>query len=87
MRKQYEETLKSFFHESLFRRRNELGLTQEETAYRLAMNSRSYIELDHGKSSCSSLTLARFLIYLCDDPLLFLNKLRHAFENKESNAA
>ena len=87
MRKQYEETLKTFFHENLFRRRNELGLTQEETAYRLAMNSRSYIELDHGKSSCSGLTLARFLIYLCDDPISFLNKLRYAFESKESDAA
>ena len=87
MRKHYEETLKSFFHENLFRRRVELGLTQEETAHRLAMGSRSYIDLDHGKSSCSGLTLARFLIYICEDPLSFLNKLRYAFENKDSNAA
>jgi len=87
MRKLYEDTLKSFFHENLFRRRTELGLTQEETAHRLAMGSRSYIDLDHGKSSCSGLTLARFLIYICDDPLTFLDKLRHAFESKESNAA
>ena len=87
MRKQYEEVLKSLFHEKLFRRRAELGLTQEETAYRLAMGSRSYVDLDHGKSGCGGLTLARFLIYLCDDPLGFLEELRHAFEDKDSGAA
>lgn len=87
MRKQYEEVLKSFFHEKLFYRREELGISQEEMAHRLAMGSRSYVDLDHGKSSCSGLTLARFLIYVCKDPLSFLEELRHAFDKRDSNAA
>ena len=87
MRKQHEIVLKTFFHEKLFHRRIELGITQEEMAHRLAMGSRSYVELDHGKCGCSSLTLARFLIYLCEDPQDFLLELRHAFENKEAEAA
>lgn len=84
MRKQHEETLKVFFHEKLFYRRNELGLTQEETAHRLAIGNRSYVDLDHGKSSCGGLTLARFLIYIYDDSIDFFDGLRHAFENTDS---
>lgn len=87
MRKQYEETHKSFFHERLFYRRNEFGLTQEETAHRLAMGSRSYVDLNHGRSECSGLTLARFLIYICDNPMTFLEELRVAFEKRDSDAA
>ena len=44
------------------------------------LDERSYAELDHGKSSCSGLTLARYLIYCCADPIAFLEKLRIAFE-------
>lgn len=51
------------------------------------MEDRSYIDLDHGKSCCSALTLALFLIYLCEDPMLFLNKLRKAFEAEDSSVA
>lgn len=80
MRKQYEEVLKSFFHKKLFHRRDELGISQEEMAHRLAMSCRSYVDLDHGKSSCSGLTLALFLIYVCEDPISFLEGLRYAFE-------
>ena len=56
-------------------------------AHRLAMGSRSYVDLDHGKSGCSGLTLARFLIYVCKDPLSFLEELRHAFDKRDSDAA
>jgi len=87
MRKHYEEVLKMFFHKELFRRREELGITQEEMAHRLAMGSRSYVDLDHGKSGCSGLTLARFLIYVCKDPVAFLEELRYAFESRDSGAA
>lgn len=87
MRKQYEEVLKTFFHKKLFYRRAELGISQDEMAHRLAMGSRSYVDLDHGKSGCSGLTLARFLIYVCEDPLSFLEELRYAFESRDSDAA
>lgn len=87
MRKQYEQVLRSLFHEKLFYLRSELRLSQEEMAHRLAMGWRSYIELDHGNSGCSALTLARFLIYVCEDPVAFLEELRCAFEEKDSGAA
>ena len=46
-----------------------------------------FLHLDHGKTCCSGLTLALFLIYACEDPLMFLEELRYALENSEINAA
>ena len=87
MRKHYTKVLKSFFHQQLFRSRVDLGITQEEMAYKLSMSSRTYVDLDHGKTGCSALTLALFLIYICDDPLDFLEELRDAFERENDQAA
>lgn len=87
MRKQYTQVLKVFFHQKLFRSRVDMGITQEEMAYRLSMASRTYIDLDHGKTCCSALTLALFLIYISTDPIAFLYELREAFENESNQAA
>ena len=62
MRKAYHAILKTFFHQYLLHTRAATGLTQSQMAERLAMDDRSYIELDHGKSCCSAITLALFLI-------------------------
>lgn len=87
MRKQYSNILKSHFHTELFRTRAMLGITQEEMAHRLMMASRTYVDLDHGKTCCSALTLVLFLIYICADPAVFLGELRNAFENENNRAA
>lgn len=77
----------NLFYNKLFHAREALGLTQEEMAHRLAMAARTYVDLDHGKTSCSALTLALFLIYICADPLAFLEELRDAFEAADNKAA
>lgn len=87
MRKHYIQVLRSFFHNKLFHTREALGITQEEMAHRLAMATRTYVDLDHGKTSCSALTLALFLIYVCADPAAFLEELRDAFEATDNKAA
>ena len=87
MRSHYTSIFKAFFHKKLFRRRMELDITQEEMAERLVMAGRTYVDLDHGKTGCSALTLALFLIYICADPLAFLEELRNAFENGSNKAA
>lgn len=87
MRSHYTSIFKAFFHEKLFRRRVELDITQEEMADRLVKAGRTYVDLDHGKTGCSALTLALFLIYICADPLAFLEELRNAFENGSNKAA
>ena len=56
------------------------GLTQAEMTEKLSMDDRSYIDLDHGKTCCSAVTLALFLVYVCEDVHEFLEELRHAFE-------
>lgn len=87
MRKHYIQVLKSFFHNKLFHTREALGITQEEMAHRLAMAARTYVDLDHGKTSCSALTLVLFLIYVCADPVAFLEELRDAFEATDNKVA
>ena len=87
MRKQYTKVLKIVFHQKLFRTRVDLGITQEEMAYKLAMASRTYVDLDHGKTCCSAVTLALFLVYVCEDVHGFLEELRHAFETAVHQAA
>lgn len=62
MRKLQHEVLKAYFYTQLITTRLEKRLTQSQMAERLAMDERSYIDWNHGKSCCSAITLARFLI-------------------------
>lgn len=87
IRKMCLHLLKRYFCHQLVQTRTTLGLTQFAMAERLMMDERSYIELDHGNSGCSALTLALFLIYCCEDPLGFLHELRSIFENGSGYAA
>lgn len=80
MRKTYHTLLKHHFHRTLIQTRMNLGLTQSEMAERLAMDDRSFIDLDHGKSCCSAITLVLFLIYMCEDVEGFLEELQRVFE-------
>ena len=83
MREEYNRILKKLLQEKIIESRNDLCISQEEMAHRLAMASRSYIDLEHGKTGGSALTLALYLIYLCPDSTAFLNELKDAFDNVE----
>lgn len=87
MRARYTQIFKDFFHQKLFRSRIDLGLTQEAMAQRLLMASRTYVDLDHGKTGCSALTLALYLIYICPNAAEFLDELREALEGNENKVA
>lgn len=87
MRKTYHTILKAQFHAQLIRARVRLDLTQAEMAERLYMDDRSYSDLDTGKSCCSAVTLALFLVYICEDIESFVEDLRHAFEAGTESAA
>ena len=87
MRKRYEEILKTVLNRHLLRRRTELELSQEEMAHRLLMGCRTYIDLEHGKTGCSALTLVLFLLRVCDNPIAFLDELRRALEGCDTEAA
>lgn len=85
MRSLYHRVLKHFFREQLLITRG--VRTQAEMAEALSMSERSYADLERGKASCSALTLARYLIYCCDDPYRFLEDLRIAFEGLDESIA
>ena len=87
MRRTYRNVLKNHFHAHLVQIRITNGLTQSEMAERLSMDDRSYIDLDHGKTCCSAVTLALFLVYVCEDVQTFLEELRHAFNTAFNQAA
>ena len=87
MRRIYRNVLKHQFHIRIVHIRNVKGITQSEMAELLSMDERSYIDLDHGKACCSAVTLALFLVYVCEDVHEFLEELRHAFETAFNQAA
>ena len=83
MREKYNQILKALLQEKIIESRNDLCISQEEMAHRLSMAGRSYIDLEHGKTGGSALTLALYLLYLCPDSTAFLNELKQAFDNIE----
>ena len=87
MRKICHEELKKYFCDKLVQIRMIEGLTQAKMAKALLMDERSYIDLEHGKSGCSAVTLVLFLIYVCNDVTGFLDDLRCVFEASKENAA
>mgnify|MGYP000127393433 CR=1 FL=1 len=80
MRKELTNALRRYFCREVFITRTTQNLTQSAMAERLMMADRSYIDLDHGKISCSGLTLALYLIYCCDNPTAFLHGLHDELE-------
>lgn len=87
MRDQYSIALKQQFWCQLVWERQRLNLTQAQMARILAMNERSYIELDHGHSCCGALTLVRFLLYCCEDTQAFLEDVKAALEREGEEIA
>ena len=87
MRKVYHMRLKELFHRALVETREYREMSQAQMAEKLAMDERSYIDLDHGKTCCSAVTLALFLIYVCDDASKFLAELKNALEATRTKAA
>ena len=83
MRKQQREILKNYFYSQLITTRSAKSLTQSQMAEQLAMDDRSYLDSNHGRACCSAITLVRFLIFVCESPIYFLEGLRHAFEEAE----
>ena len=66
-----------------------MGLTQAQMAELLQMDVRSYVELDHGKSMCSTLSFVLFLLYCCSDTevLVLFQAIRMAFDELCNNVA
>ena len=83
VRKIYHDALKKVFCEKLLEIRSAESLTQTKMANALLMDERSYVDLEHGKTGCSGVTLALFLIYICKDVPKFLADLYVVFESSK----
>lgn len=87
MRNTYHQLLKEHFRAHLLRTRAALDLTQAEMAARLEMDERSYCKLEYRQSCCSAVTLALYLLRVCEDVPAFLEQLRRAFTAAENDQA
>lgn len=87
MRKLYHTILKKHFRKALIHTREQKALTQFNMAQLLCMDERSYLDLEHGKTCCSAVTMALFLLYVCDDLNGFLEALRLEMESACAEAA
>ena len=87
MRNRYKLVLAAFFRHKLFQTRvTLLDITQEEMAHRIGISTRAYVDLENGKTTCSAVTLAQFLSFVCVDPIAFQEELRYAFESARTKA-
>ncbi len=61
LRKNLENKLKLYLHNEFLNCRQQNNFTQADMAKLLRMDTRSYIDLDHGKSLCGTLTFALYI--------------------------
>lgn len=87
MRKRYAQVFKNFLCKRMLERRRALDISQEEMAHKLGIAGRTYVDIEHGVSGCNGLTLVLFLLFVCDDPMKFLEDLRRAFKENDERVA
>lgn len=80
MRVQTRCELRDCLSNCMLKTRNELNLSQMEFAEGLCMDRRSYVDLEHGKNLCCSMTLLLFLVYYCKDPMGLLDQCKKIFD-------
>ena len=82
-RENMKKALQEIFPVELKRYRISKGLTQEAMARLLMVAARSYIDLEHGDTFPSALTLANYLLLLSEEEQEdLLRRLRSSAENE-----
>lgn len=82
-RENMKKALQEIFPVELKRYRISKGLTQEAMARLLMVAARSYIDLEHGDTFPSALTLANYLLLLSEEEQEdLLRRLRSGIENE-----
>lgn len=87
MKRLYLKVLKHYLHKQFKDTRKRLGLTQAKMAEKLEIDTRSYSDIDNGKSLCSTLTFILFLLYYCPDLMKLLEEIRKILEDAKNSAA
>ena len=68
-------SMKQCFRNELRKTRVDRNLSQEEMAYTLSISTRSYSDLEHGKSFCSLFTFLLFLNIYGDNDFSFVERI------------
>ncbi len=77
----YAEPLRSFMAADFKATRKELGITQLKMAELLDIDLRSYANLEHGKSLCSTPVLLRYICFCMEDPSPYLKHIKQIMES------
>lgn len=85
MKHPYRDEMKPFISKQLTECAKELGLTQEQIAELLEIDTRSYAYLQAGVYMCSATTLLLFLTRVCPDPEKFLQEAKKKFEETRNS--
>lgn len=80
MKQECYDVLRKQFSLHLGETKRQRRITQNGLARSLLMEPRSLAELTAGRRGPSGLTLALYLVYLCDDTGYFLADLKGAFD-------
>ena len=72
--------VRDFLSKNMRNVRYELSLSQMEFAEKLQIDRRSYLELEHGRNLCCTMTLLLYLIYCCKDPEGLLKECKKIFD-------
>jgi len=81
----YGQLLKPIMARHFAETRAALGLTQTRFAEALMIDTRSYIELEHGRSLCCTLVFVSFLLSFCPNPSELLGEIRAAFSSDDNH--
>lgn len=87
MKKIYRSALQKCFRRELLQTGAQLRLTQSAMATRLAIDCRSYADLEHGRYCCSAVTLILYLAFYCKDPMQFLEEFKRKVEKETEEIA
>lgn len=63
------------------------SLTQAQMAEILGIDTRSYIDLEHGKNLCCTVVLLRFLVYCGDEAPSVIADARKCFDQADQTSA
>ncbi len=84
MRNKYTEALKKYLSQALKEERKNSNMTQLEMAGRLEMDVRSYVELEHGNSVFSGVTLTLFLLRTGVDSGKVLKEIEKIYKEEDA---
>lgn len=83
----YTKPLRSFLAADFKTTRKALKLSQLKMSELLDVDLRSYADLEHGKSLCSTRVFLRYVFRCKEDPTPFMEQIRQVMEDTEAQLA